>query len=87
MFDVVHDTRCVAVPPFGKDFEGIRHPPVGKLAVFPIDAGFFENLPVGRFDECFATLAATCYRLPEARMGRSLEQENIEIGRVNDDQH
>lgn len=87
MFDVVRDARRVAVPPLGKDFEGIGHLPVRKLAGRSVDAGFFKDFAAGCFNQRFAVLAATRHRLPESRVGCSFQQEYVKGSGVYDDQH
>ena len=63
---VLGDARCIAMPPFGENLEGVGDLPVFRWVADGVNAGFLGDLATSRGDQFLVSLAATGNRLPVA---------------------
>lgn len=100
MFRIFRHTRSETVAPDRKYFKNIFCFPVfktgnGNFMLFRSchlvdhpDSGFLENLAYGRPDKRFRQgIARSGYRLPETRPIGTLDQQDIQFFRINDDKN
>src|SRR5450759_3499026 len=81
---VVRRSRRIAVAPDGIDFEYIAYLPVGQRVAGGIQAGFLSDLADRGFAQRFAFVLAASDRLPVPGMIGTLEQQHVELRRIDD---
>jgi hypothetical protein len=87
MFAVVRNFRRIAMPPTGKYFEMVPHPPISQRESRRIQTGFFLDFSLRRFQQILANFLTACHRLPKSGSIRAFEQQNLQVGGMNHDQN
>src|SRR5215211_9562289 len=86
MLVVLRCSRRIAMLPLRKDLEYVRNAPVAHATVCTcIDSRFFGELADRRVRKRFTGLNASRHRLPMVRIVGALDQQYLELWRINDD--
>ena len=86
MLDIVSHVRSVAGAPLRPDLVAVGEPPVGQRA--DRQAGFLDQFaPRRRLEVGIVRLTRAGDGLPEAGIGGPLDQQHIQRGRMDHDEH
>src|SRR5438067_5485348 len=84
---IVRRSGRIAVSPLREDFEHVGKMPVPYAAVrFGVDARLLGQFALRGMFERLSDFDASRHRLPVADIVSALHHENVEIGRINDDE-
>ena len=84
---VLRCPRWITMPPLREDLEYVRKVPVAHAPVGGgIDSRLLGELAHGGIVQRFTDLDTSRHRLPMVGVIGALDQQHIEIGRVNDDE-
>src|SRR5450830_23181 len=90
VFRIARHARCIAVAPDGVDLVDIRQLPVAQHDVVAIgdDTGLLEQLARRRLQQRLVDgVDGTGHRLPKAGLARALDQQHVELARMDNDQY
>lgn len=87
VFDVVRNTGRVAVTPLGKNLELIGDAPRQNLICACLNASLFADLAPGGCYQRFRVFLTAGNGLPEAWMFGAFQQQDFQVGCMDNDQY
>src|SRR5258706_2679627 len=87
MLCVARNAGCVPPAPFRIDLELVLHVPVGEHARLRVKPRFLGDLPQRSLAQSLAFVLTAGHRLPESGPIRALEQQHLQVGRVDHHQY